>query len=1694
MKKMKISTIIIISILLVILVGTFSLAKTMGEKQYLDENGQIRVSTLKELFGGYSNVYCVEHYQQMCGGTYTRMVTIEIDGDYTKITVPGQTEPIFEGNNSYSNKIAAAVHLDTLDNIENYDGLWNNGRWYSAGQLVLWQFWSSWRNELNDAAKKIIKPCTQDSSYNAAMTNAAIKVVEEYAAKNKYKATIHYIGILPEYSGEYQSTSQKLILVENSEDTPKVEIPVKKVWEDKNNQDGIRPESIQVKLLANGKEVKDEKGNVKIITLNKENNWFGKFIGLEEKDSDGNIIDYEVVEVSKASGYEIRYGKDIKSGVEIFTITNTHIPEKVKFSIEKDWQDDNNRDGKRTTRVEVNFYANNEIKEKITLDESNNWKYETGELDKYSNGKEIDYRFEEITVIDGYENSIIVTKIETVEGVTSYKVTVINEHKPELIEIPVTKIWDDDDNRDGKRPTVIEVTLYADGEKVTTDANGNQIDNPIILNESNEWKHTFTNLYKYKDNGKEIVYSVEETPLSEELKYEEPEINGDKTTGYTIINTHEPERTKIKVVKQWNDVDDLDEYRPKSITLKLLANGEPAKDANGNDVSTIVLSAPTEFSNTWEYEVTDLYKYENGEEIQYTIEEENVPEHYTKGEMEKEVLIDEDGMQIIVLKIENKHEPHYDGYIEITGKVWVDKPDGKGNNINGKLDEHEAGLEGIKVILKDAQGNQFDISSTATTDKDGNYTIKVNYDNSPNVYKLYEDAAKVREKIKKSYIEFEYDGMKYTTVATATTGANTSKAIENETTRNSFDSAHSNVTPSTQHPDNWTDKTITASTKNVILFETYNDKTEITRQEVLKYCNGDGIYVRTNPEGAWNEVLLGTRLDLACRSGNPHVVKEYGIQVEIIQNVNLGLFEREQPDVAIFSDLSKVEVEMQGQRYTYLYNVRSNENNDVGLKVKFQNKDTYTYRRPVNPADIAYIQEETNKDAMSVKVTYEVKIGNLSTTLPIIVSNIVNTYDSRYTLTTPNWIPSNGTQFNQATYNGDLNIKVEPQKESEAIQLTYTVSVEAIRGLLNEEATLNNAVEIQTYSTLYGADTLYAEQRTGGRTNQPYGGYDYNSHPGNAEIFINSEGRLEAGKPEDDTDIAPSFVLELDKEPENPDPNPDPDPDPDPDRPLSYKILSGNVWEDTDIGAETGVDNFRVGDGKKTAGELNLANAKVELYKVKEDGTIELAKLYSCDGGSPRDAVTYSDNEGNYSFGNNEQGYGVVTDKYLFKFTYGEGIDGSRISTIKGVNVNARNYKSTIISEGTQLYNVFKGNSNSDEWHLNIGKGYSIAVDDLEKRVGLSDLQYSNFEEQIHMEAYSKPFKMQVEFDAGENKISQVQEDGKTPFGNELNIFDFGIIERAREDIFTEKTIEYIKITLANGQVLTEGNPTEQELNYAKPIGFSQNITNSESARTALDKQMSIEVDAELLQGAQLDVKYAIKVTNDSEKDYDYYLGDNTNAYDASKLRTEYYYFGTNNEGSPEIKGSVNYLVDYIDTDFTFSWENESDWKQFTADELLAQGLINTKTYEVLKSDKYKAFITEKYTDLQPGQSMKEYAYASKLLANEDENVYENHMEILQIDSKTARTLKGKENDGTPILKQYKMGNYIPSLISRIINTDTSREEPGLHEQDDDRVKIVITVPTGVTNYVMPYVIATLVGLIVMVSGVIFIKKKILKK
>ena len=83
------------------------------------------------------------------------------------------------------------------------------------------------------------------------------------------------------------------------------------------------------------------------------------------------------------------------------------------------------------------------------------------------------------------------------------------------------------------------------------------------------------------------------------------------------------------------------------------------------------------------------------------------------------------------------------------------------------------------------------------------------------------------------------------------------------------------------------------------------------------------------------------------------------------------------------------------------------------------------------------------------------------------------------------------------------------------------------------------------------------------------------------------------------------------------------------------------------------------------------------------------------------------------------------------------------------------------------------------------------------------------------------------------------------------------------------------------------------------------------------------------------------------------------------------------------------------------------------------------------------------------------------------------------LDGRIARTIK-ESNNGKQVDKEYQPGNYIPTLSSE-------------HQQDDDRVRIVITPPTGTTTYMTSYIITGLVGTVVILIGTWFIRKDIKK-
>ena len=390
------------------------------------------------------------------------------------------------------------------------------------------------------------------------------------------------------------SKEAKDLVFTNKYTPAKTSVSVKKAWDDKDNQDGKRPGSVTVKLLADGQDTG------KTLELNKDNNWSGNFTDLDVNKA-GKAIVYSVVEVT-VPGYNSEVTGDPVSG---FTITNNYTPETVDVTVTKNWNDNNDQDGKRPSSITVNLLADGTKVDsrEIQAAADGTWTAKFEKLAKYKDGKEIKYTVTEEAVA-GYESSID-------------NFTITNSHDPEKINISGTKVWNDNNDQDGKRPTKITVQVLK-GEQVVAE---------VEVSAETDWKFEFKDLPKY-EKGKEITYKLKEVSV----EHYTTEVTG-KDGKYTITNTHTPAKINVKGQKIWDDANNKDGIRPDSIVVKLLANGvETGKTATASAASG------------WTYEFADLDRYQDGgKEIVYTIKEAYVPKGYTS--------------EVIGTNIVNHHKP-----------------------------------------------------------------------------------------------------------------------------------------------------------------------------------------------------------------------------------------------------------------------------------------------------------------------------------------------------------------------------------------------------------------------------------------------------------------------------------------------------------------------------------------------------------------------------------------------------------------------------------------------------------------------------------------------------------------------------------------------------------------------------------------------------------------------------------------------------------------------------------------------------------------------------------------------------------------------------------------------------------------------------------------------------------------------------
>ena len=625
-------------------------------------------------------------------------------------------------------------------------------------------------------------------------------------------------------------------------------------------------------------------------------------------------------------------------------------------------------------------------------------------------------------------------------------------------------------------------------------------------------------------------------------------------------------------------------------------------------------------------------------------------------------------------------------HLRLSGYVWEDMLDGKSNNYDNVFTEGtDKGVEGVKVILY----NDGNVVGETWTNAEGKYTFG---DRTEDLH-YTPDTILIDDLFAGKYhVEFEYNGIKYSNVEPQLDIETGSKAIEGNTVRTEFNNKFTVIT---------TDKTPIDENGYTSGGFAKNNVGEISATDIKYQRSGDYS----------SSVIYGdsTIYEGTTFSGNTTDYSSYGFekyhirastdvedfrykfedtvdlvlenevyQTKEIKNVNLGLYAREQVDLGLDSDVARFDLVVNNYHHIYKYStiVDPNTEEEMGVKLKAL-KENY-YQRPLHESTIVYSADDGTTGAngnMYADITYKIYLQNKSNTLNANVNELTLNYGSQLTCISYNFEGEPAVAVAEPAQTGEikeidldlnqLGNKVIGAKNRQVLEVTLRANANVIAEILNDAVTLKQGdTEIKGIKFDFMAEiksyTTYSE-------NNIYASIDSNSAPRNAKVETDEQNRFITDTFENDTTIAPTFILTKG----------------------SQTVISGTVYEDKPDENKL-KENERLGNGIFDQNESVMANVKVELLLVPVDANemydstmardnitskhiYERAKLYKTDNTGTQtaiaDAVTYTDENGNYTF------EGVIADNYVIRYTYGENISGEGKSTLiynNGANKSKR--------------------------------------------------------------------------------------------------------------------------------------------------------------------------------------------------------------------------------------------------------------------------------------------------------------------------------------------------------------------------------------------------------------------------------------
>ena len=893
-------------------------------------------------------------------------------------------------------------------------------------------------------------------------------------------------------------------------------------------------------------------------------------------------------------------------------------------------------------------------------------------------------------------------------------------------------------------------------------------------------------------------------------------------------------------------------------------------------------------------------------------------------------------------------------YIKLSGYIWKDVQSGKQTVRNDlykddEYDVNDGSFNGITVRLKDKDGN---------TLKETKSSENGLYNEITGGEYIFEDVE--IEKLADYYIEFEYDGLIYQSVAININKNNGSKSTD-KVERDVLDKNFTSVEATGENRVNVNNK--------------YSIGYTNTQDHVAKINDSSSciIHAKTNDAGY-------------------NIANYFKPGTKEIRYINLGLYEKPQADLAIANDLENVNVGVNGYWHVYKYGKRLNDSGMIpdnsdswNVGVKFKNSYTGTYKRAVYESDVNYQTNDKSKE-MQVYLTYKIAIRNESSYLTK-ANSIVNYFDNRYELVAAgtgidgqNNITGNLNIASSEKYNEEYNKAVIDTNtviksgESNYLYVQYKLDREAVLQIINNKETLYSTVEINSY-------TVYKDNN--GNT---VAAVDVDSVPGNMKV-----GNVDTY--EDDTDAAPPVQLEL----------------------TDARKIAGTVFVDSTTG-ELKTGEIRQGNGQFDNGENTVSGVKVTLHELNNAiGNIE----------------TTTDANGNYEFA------GYIPGQYTLTYTWGDK------------DYKVQYYKGTVYDSSRD--------QNNKEWYKDaVDTRKTDAIDNYEERKAI-DKEVANITNHTVGEEVSKAY------NGEQSAITITKMNSVTPtmeFGVEYETtitdgtadkvefivknVDFGIVERARQQLDLQKRVSTFKVTLANGQVLADAKVTED----GKLEGTTNHMTYM-GPSTSGNGYVKLETDDELIEGATLNITYQIKAINQSEVDY---------------MSENYYKYGIKEGNIATLTPSA--VIDYLDKNLGFEDNDNKDesgnsiWQQISKVKL--QEFKAQKVNDGGYLDNKKILYTDKIAKpIKPGDTKTVDLKVSKLLSSSTDMTFNNDAEVAKITS----------NDG-------QNPPVVPPTYPPVVSAEDS----------------IVVPSTGANmNYAFPTIVG-IVSLVILGIGVFVIKKKIIEK